>query len=137
MQRAAITRPAMTHLAAVLLRHDTRHGAHYDWLFAPPAALGDPQAPLWSARVGHPSWCWPVTRHWSVHQLDDHRCAYLAYQGPVSGDRGSVKRIDAGHVRPVLWSAGRIVINLQFQHCVGLVRLDRVAGTRWRAQLLD
>ena len=28
--------------------------------------------------------------------LPDHRIAYLEYQGPVSGDRGVVKRVDAG-----------------------------------------
>ena len=28
--------------------------------------------------------------------LPDHRLAYLDYEGPVSGDRGSVKRVDAG-----------------------------------------
>ena len=127
----------MPHLTTVLLRHDTSHAAHYDWLFQPPAALGVPNVPLWSARVTHPSWCWPITRHWPVHQFDDHRYAYLAYQGPISGDRGSVKRIDIGHVRPILWSASRIVLNLQFQHCVGLVRLDRITGPHWRAQLLD
>ena len=127
----------MTSLAAVLLRHETRRGAHYDWLFQSPAALGQPDSPLWAARVGHPSWCWSVTGHWSVHRLDDHRLAYLTYQGPVSGGRGSVKRVDAGHIQPIYWSAGRIVVSLHLRYCVGRVQLDRIAGCRWRARLLD
>ena len=28
--------------------------------------------------------------------LADHRLAYLDYEGPVSGERGSVGRVDAG-----------------------------------------
>jgi hypothetical protein len=28
--------------------------------------------------------------------LSDHRIAYLDYEGPVSGDRGTVKRVDSG-----------------------------------------
>ena len=29
-------------------------------------------------------------------QLDDHRLAYLDYEGPISSDRGSVSRVDRG-----------------------------------------
>jgi hypothetical protein len=32
----------------------------------------------------------------SVEPLPDHRLAYLEYEGPVSGDRGTVRRVDAG-----------------------------------------
>jgi hypothetical protein len=32
----------------------------------------------------------------SVERLADHRLAYLDYEGPVSGDRGSVRRLDTG-----------------------------------------
>jgi len=32
----------------------------------------------------------------AAEQLADHRLAYLDYEGPVSGDRGSVKRLDFG-----------------------------------------
>jgi len=31
-----------------------------------------------------------------VEPLPDHRVAYLDYEGPVSGDRGSVRRVDRG-----------------------------------------
>jgi hypothetical protein len=34
-----------------------------------------------------------------AEQLPDHRLAYLDYEGPVSGDRGSVSRWDAGVYR--------------------------------------
>ena len=35
---------------------------------------------------------WPV----AVERIADHRLHYLSYEGPVSGDRGSVKRWDFG-----------------------------------------
>src|SRR5215470_5282132 len=31
-----------------------------------------------------------------AEELDDHRLAYLEYEGAVSGGRGSVRRVDAG-----------------------------------------
>ncbi len=31
-----------------------------------------------------------------LRQLADHRLAYLTYEGPLSGNRGSVQQIDAG-----------------------------------------
>ena len=31
-----------------------------------------------------------------AEQLDDHRLAYLEYEGPLSGDRGRVTQIDTG-----------------------------------------
>ncbi len=31
--------------------------------------------------------------------LDDHRKVYLEYQGEISGNRGSVRRVDAGVFR--------------------------------------
>jgi hypothetical protein len=31
-----------------------------------------------------------------AQRLADHRLAYLDYEGPVSGDRGSVRRLDSG-----------------------------------------
>src|SRR5690606_18886921 len=33
--------------------------------------------------------------------LPDHRLVYLDYEGPVSGDRGAVKRWDAGEYMPL------------------------------------
>ncbi len=33
-----------------------------------------------------------------ARRIGDHRPAYLTYEGPVSGDRGDVRRVDAGTV---------------------------------------
>ncbi len=40
---------------------------------------------------------WPVTTGAiAAWRLSSHRSAYLDYEGPVSGNRGQVTRIDAG-----------------------------------------
>ena len=40
--------------------------------------------------------CWPIAATAVVVPLGDHRRAYLDYQGPVSGNRGEVRRAAAG-----------------------------------------
>ena len=39
---------------------------------------------------------WPIESETPLTELPDHRRAYLDYEGPVSGDRGSVTRVEAG-----------------------------------------
>ena len=36
-----------------------------------------------------------------AQRLPDHRLAYLEYEGPISGDRGTVTRWDAGDYLPI------------------------------------
>ena len=47
--------------------------------------------------------------------------------------RGSVVRVDAGTFSAILWTRGRIVIDLRLHHAWGLVELIRIA-TFWRAR---
>lgn len=58
------------------------------------------------------AWTWRLTDHFGATQFDtteqldaerigDHRLHYLTYEGPVSGDRGRVVRVDEGHFRIV------------------------------------
>ena len=45
----------------------------------------------------------------NIRRLADHRLAYLSYEGPVSNDRGFVKRIDEGEFAIVaVESASRV-----------------------------
>lgn len=64
--------------------------------------------------------------------LPPHRKRYLDYEGPVSGDRGSVHRWDAGTFR---WGdtarADRVVIALAGSRISGEVTLTRIDGDRW------
>jgi hypothetical protein len=58
--------------------------------------------------------------------LGDHRLIYLDFEGEVSGDRGRVRRVDAGTYRTVTWSAGHVRVVVQGNQLAGEVDL-RVA----------
>lgn len=51
--------------------------------------------------------------------LGDHRIHYLDYEGPVSGNRGSVQRWDAGAFAWVEDGEKRLVVDLQGAQCQG------------------
>lgn len=51
--------------------------------------------------------------------LPDHRLAYLDYEGPISGDRGSVARVDRGVYVPLEWTDERVRVRLIGRQLVG------------------
>jgi hypothetical protein len=55
--------------------------------------------------------------------LGDHRRDYLEYEGPVSGQRGRVTRIDAGTYRSLSESPDQLMIELSGRSLRGLVTL--------------
>jgi hypothetical protein len=74
-------------LRYVVLRHDGIEDPHYDLMFE--ITPGGPLA-TWRANG------WPVSSGDYVVRLPDHRNTYLDYEGPVSGDRGTVRRVATG-----------------------------------------
>ncbi len=74
----------------VVLHHTLLDGtSHYDWLFEPAA-----DAPLLSLRVNSPL----GPGNFQSERLPDHRRVYLTFEGDIGANRGSVKRIQQGHV---------------------------------------
>jgi hypothetical protein len=63
--------------------------------------------------------------------LGEHRLAYLDYEGPVSGDRGTVTRWDCGSFAVVEDTPGRVVVKLWGQRCCGSATLTRIDAERW------
>ena len=62
-------------------------------------------------------------------QLPLHRKAYLDYEGPVSGNRGSVRRLDRGRFQWFERSAECVVVALEGKQLSGRFELRRkVAG---------
>ncbi len=132
----------------VLLRHAAPAGSHYDWLLGDPRMGHDPEARLWTARTTRPSWDWPTLESWGLIPLAPHRTRYLRYQGLLdrapgaeasrrptkSPSRGWVARVDEGWFIPILWTASRAVIDLQFHGARGEVELIRVGPALWRAR---
>jgi hypothetical protein len=58
--------------------------------------------------------------------LRDHRLIYLEYEGTISGDRGWVRRIDAGLYESLVWTPDLIGVVLSGTQLVGPAELRRV-----------
>lgn len=72
-------------LRYVVLHHTGYGDAHFDLMFE--TADGSPLA-TWRSST------WPAISN--LTSLADHRRMYLDYEGPVSDNRGHVKRVAAG-----------------------------------------
>ena len=70
-------------------------------------------------------------REIDAERLPDHRLAYLDYEGPVSGNRGTVRRIDAGQFEIVSESPDEWIVALVGQDYRGRLSLRRSGGA-WR-----
>jgi hypothetical protein len=61
----------------------------------------------------------------------DHRLIYLDYEGPISGDRGSVLRWDGGNFIWKIDSEKRIAIEVTGDKCVGSIEIIRLSQDQW------
>jgi hypothetical protein len=77
----------MASLHYVVLHHKGIPEPHYDLMFET-----SPGSELATWRTSD----WPLHHGSALARLADHRRAYLDYEGPVSGNRGTVKRITTG-----------------------------------------
>ncbi len=83
-------------LPTVLLKHTLPDGtAHFDWMYAPDASA---DTKLTSFRIAEPIHH-PEIDSFDAEMIGAHRREYLTYQGPVSGNRGSVERVASGKIR--------------------------------------
>ncbi len=89
--------PALTQARpTVQLLHELPDGSHHvDWLSAQ-----DPRGldPLVTLRVQRRVDELRAGQRLEALRIADHRPAYLTYEGPVSGDRGTVRRLARGTV---------------------------------------
>lgn len=130
----------------VLLEHDTtpstsatrRKDVHWDLLVEAP---GEERLPTWRLAQN------PLrtSRDVPAERIQDHRRHYLDYEGPVSGDRGSVRRLDRGSAKIEHLAGAQLVVRLHGEHLAGrfeiatndagelvLRRLRNNVATRWR-----
>jgi DNA polymerase Ligase (LigD) len=63
--------------------------------------------------------------------LGEHRLAYLDYEGPVSGNRGTVRRWDHGEFESVEQTDERLVVRLLGGRLHGTATLERVGAAWW------
>jgi hypothetical protein len=62
-----------------------------------------------------------------AEELADHRLAYLDYEGPVSGGRGTVARWDVGTYETIELTAERVVVRLAGEKSRGAAELRRAS----------
>lgn len=62
----------------------------------------------------------------AAEALADHRLAYLDYEGPVSGGRGTVARWDQGAYQLISQRENEWIVDLSGERLSGRVTLDRL-----------
>jgi hypothetical protein len=81
--------------------------------------------------VSHGLRTWQVLHNWrevplqSVQELPLHRAEYLEYEGPLTGERGFVRRIAGGTYRLLEESANSLRYDLQSEQFSGTITLTR------------
>ena len=107
----------------VILHHRIDGGEHWDLMLERTEALM-----TWQLL------CEPVDRislPIPARRIGNHRVAYLEYEGPVSRDRGSVVRVDAGAVKIEKITADCCVFDLSGSRLSGRFVLSQNEGDRW------
>ena len=107
----------------VVLRHEGYGQPHYDLMFET-----SPGSDLLTWRSPN----WPLEDGSTLTALNEHRRAYLTFEGPLSGGRGHVRRIHGGNYELSLNSpekfAGRLVGDLTFF-------FEKEGMTNWRCRI--
>jgi hypothetical protein len=106
----------------VILHHLGIDRPHFDLMFefAPGSALA-----TW--RLDQ----WPVVHSMKVERLGDHRREYLDYEGPLTGDRGYVRRVDLGECEVTTTGNQWTIRAAQFT-----LRLTEYPDKTWRCELV-
>jgi len=73
----------------------------------------------------------PAPAPLAARRIADHRRAYLDYEGPVSGDRGHVRRVDRGNWRPVRQTPACWQIHLEGERLRGIFELPAGTDAGW------
>ena len=64
-----------------------------------------------------------ANRDLPARALGDHRRIYLEFEGEISGNRGRVRRVDAGPFRTLIWSAEHVRVAVAGSQLAGEVDL--------------
>lgn len=101
-----------------ILHHTGGQGPdHYDFMLEAEGTLKTWTVPAldWEAEL-------PVT------QNTDHRLEYLEYEGPISGERGEVRRVEGGIYEVLATTPDRLMVRLGDERTVLLRQVD---GRYW------
>lgn len=70
----------------------------------------------------------------TANELPRHRLHYLTYEGPISGNRGTVTRWDSGDYETLMTTADCFEARLHGHRLNGTLQLTRKANEKWRLQ---
>ena len=108
----------------VILRHEGIEKPHFDLMFqaAPGSMLS-----TWRAET------WPLSAPAPLEKLPDHRNAYLTFEGEISGNRGTVRRVEQG-ICNVEQAQDRWTISLRSlpSGTVMVLELNKQSDGTWR-----
>ena len=131
-----------------VLRHDlplhSQRDCHWDLLLEPaddspdrarrPAQSTnlDPVTGLLTFESLTPPEEW-VNNKFGVKRLPDHRPLYLNYEGPISGDRGNVKRVQSGLIQWKVLEEDLLILSVRQSwpsetEPIGLVTIAKLTG---------
>jgi hypothetical protein len=122
-------------LRFVILHHTGIDAPHFDFLFEmePDALLTSFRCPTWPPLPGD---VW--------EEMPEHRRDYLEYEGPVSGHRGDVRRIDAGTINHVVLATDPPTLGVALEAIRPLdISIAHAfepgvdSATRWRVQTVE
>jgi hypothetical protein len=113
----------MSRVRYVVLRHEGFGEPHYD-LMIESAAGG--ALHTWRTLE------WPIEEAAKLVRLGEHRRLYLDYEGPVSHDRGHVKRAGAGTCEMEWRGEGECVVRFEDETGPKFV-LRHIQGQDWSA----
>ncbi len=109
MNPQAMNAPPLA-VAYVLLHHTGQAAVpdHFDLLVDFPATPGG-RLLTWRLLTPPESW---LHRPPTALRLPDHRRLYLTYEGPISGDRGHVRRVAAGMAKLLAATSTTLTLTL-------------------------
>ena len=111
----------------VLLEHTQTDQTHWDLMFAPAQSPTGSDSKLITFQI-------PIDpRNWadklvSCEKIADHRSIYLTYEGPISGNRGQVRRVDQGTYDPIEITDQKWLVSVQGSTLSGRILLQAMTA---------
>jgi hypothetical protein len=119
----------------VLVRHECPPGyvkpSHWDFMLEADGVLL-----TWELRELPTAWGGTSAAAIDATRLPDHRLAYLDYEGPLSGNRGTVRRVEGGTVEFIEQNAERIRATLDSPTIRGALELT-LTSDDWQLSFSD
>lgn len=133
-------------LRFALLWHDCpgdyRDGPHYDFCVERSGVRGEHRLATWSLLTLPSEWAERLGRgpdggaSVDAAELADHRAAYLDYEGPIGGGRGTVYRVAGGRVDWLDRADSAVGLRLGNPEAIGgEVVLRPIADRVWRLSI--